>query len=71
MPTWTDLGDGWSYSEQHGALWLRHACADGQRRTGDASESHDVVSHQPLTLSPSVVCECGTHGFIRDGRWTA
>jgi len=28
-----------------------------------------VESWEPLTLSPSVACSCGDHGFIRDGRW--
>lgn len=28
-----------------------------------------VQSMEPLTLSPSLVCHCGDHGFIRDGRW--
>jgi hypothetical protein len=28
-----------------------------------------VESWDPLTLSPSVLCSCGDHGFIRDGRW--
>lgn len=23
----------------------------------------------PLTLSPSVLCDCGFHGFVREGRW--
>lgn len=27
----------------------------------------DVV--EPLTLSPSILCGCGDHGYIRDGRW--
>lgn len=22
-----------------------------------------------LTLSPSLLCSCGDHGFIRDGKW--
>lgn len=22
-----------------------------------------------LTVSPSVLCSCGDHGFIRDGKW--
>lgn len=22
-----------------------------------------------ITLSPSVLCSCGDHGFIRDGKW--
>ena len=24
---------------------------------------------QPLTLSPSVACSCGDHGFVKDGKW--
>jgi len=30
----------------------------------------DVISSDPLTLSPSVLCRtCGHHGWIRDGKW--
>lgn len=30
----------------------------------------DVLSVNPLTLSPSLLCKaCGHHGFIRQGRW--
>lgn len=28
-----------------------------------------VESWLPLTLSPSLHCHCGDHGFIRDGSW--
>jgi hypothetical protein len=29
-----------------------------------------VVSWEPLTLSPSILCRrCGDHGFIRNGKW--
>jgi uncharacterized protein DUF6527 len=28
-----------------------------------------VQSWDPLTISPSVLCSCGDHGFIREGRW--
>lgn len=28
-----------------------------------------VESWDPLTLSPSVLCSCGDHGFVRNGRW--
>lgn len=28
-----------------------------------------VDSWEPLTISPSVLCSCGHHGWIRDGRW--
>lgn len=29
----------------------------------------EVLQWEPLTLSPSVLCSCGHHGFIREGRW--
>lgn len=28
-----------------------------------------VQSWDPLTCSPSFLCHCGDHGFIRDGKW--
>lgn len=28
-----------------------------------------VQSLDPLTLSPSLACHCGDHGFIQGGRW--
>lgn len=28
-----------------------------------------VVSWEPLTIEPSVLCSCGDHGFIRNGQW--
>lgn len=28
-----------------------------------------VESWEPLTVSPSLLCICGDHGFIREGRW--
>lgn len=31
---------------------------------------HRIESDDPLTVSPSILCpDCGTHGFIRNGRW--
>lgn len=30
----------------------------------------DVLSVEPLTLSPSLLCRvCGHHGFITNGKW--
>jgi hypothetical protein len=35
-----------------------------------APVSWEVLSEDPLTLSPSLACQqCGHHGFIRNGRW--
>lgn len=28
-----------------------------------------VENWEPLTLSPSVLCSCGDHGFVKEGRW--
>lgn len=30
-----------------------------------------VENWNPLTLSPSILCSCGDHGYIREGRWEA
>jgi hypothetical protein len=27
------------------------------------------VADEHITLSPSILCQCGDHGFIRDGKW--
>lgn len=29
----------------------------------------NVVKWEPLTLTPSFLCHCGFHGFIREGKW--
>jgi hypothetical protein len=28
-----------------------------------------VVQADPLTLKPSILCDCGHHGLIENGRW--
>lgn len=39
------------------------------RGCGDGSQ-WDLIQEDPLTLSPSLLCRrCGSHGFIRNGRW--
>lgn len=43
---------------------------DVQRRVEpDRPNVWTVQSWDPLTISPSVLCSCGDHGFIRNGRW--
>lgn len=39
------------------------------RRFPDKHASWIVEQRDPLTLSPSLLCHCGDHGFIRNGRW--
>lgn len=37
---------------------------------GEGKDEWDLVSLDPLTLSPSVLCvTCGDHGFVREGKW--
>ena len=43
-----------------------HAISGGNRHA-----TWQVASWEPLTLSPSILCSCGDHGFIRDGQWVA
>lgn len=39
-------------------------------RDSTGEPHHELVSLDPLTISPSLGCpECGLHGFIRDGQW--
>ena len=38
---------------------------------GAASPLWQVQSWNPLTISPSLLCHCGDHGFIREGRWVS
>jgi hypothetical protein len=40
-----------------------------QREIAPTTTTWDVVSWEPLTITPSVLCSCGDHGFIREGRW--
>lgn len=56
----------------------RHNRPDGQRCEGggfiplNTGHGWSVVNWEPLTLSPSLMCMrpgCGTHGWIRDGKW--
>jgi hypothetical protein len=37
----------------------------------DTGAKWQVVSENPLTLSPSLLCHCGDHGWIQEGRWVA
>lgn len=39
------------------------------RRIDPGKPTWTVESWEPLTVSPSLLCDCGDHGFIRNGRW--
>jgi hypothetical protein len=38
-------------------------------RGGKPAPLWQVNSMEPLDLSPSLLCACGDHGFVRAGRW--
>lgn len=42
---------------------------DVQREVSPNATTWDVQCWDPLTITPSVLCSCGDHGFIREGRW--
>jgi hypothetical protein len=53
-----------------------HPCAgfvtfagEVQREISPTVTTWDVISWEPLTITPSVLCSCGDHGFITGGRW--
>lgn len=81
---WTDIGHGVEIMPASGTdtdetvMFLeRHPCKTDDRHAGAIPirpHKHwpvwQVESWDPLTLSPSVLCNtCGLHGFIREGRW--
>ena len=63
-----------------GRVLFRHRCLTG--RAGDPERhpiinaaalrvggGHTIVSDDPVTITPSILCECGAHGYVTDGRW--
>lgn len=67
--------------ERYGAL-VEHIRPDGEPCIGSVTFASlvsgriepgrpkwHVTSWEPLTMTPSLLCSCGDHGFVRDGRW--
>lgn len=77
-PQYADLPD----VDRYGAI-VSHPRPDGTGTCegaitfdGPVQRAHDpdrpmwtVEAWEPLTLSPSLLCHCGDHGFVRAGRW--
>lgn len=40
-----------------------------QQRIEPGRPVWNVTSWEPLTCHPSLLCHCGDHGFIQQGRW--
>ena len=53
-----------------GQGWIAFEGRSWARSFGGRIETWDVVSEEPFTISPSILCRaCGDHGFVRDGKW--
>ena len=64
-----------------GRVLFRHRCLTG--RAGDPERHriinaaalrigrwpHTIVSADPITITPSILCECDIHGYVTDSRW--
>lgn len=76
-PQWADFPD----IEKLGAN-IEHTNSKGQPCVGFITFASDIQRHifpnritwdvenwEPLSIHPSVLCSCGDHGFIKEGRW--
>lgn len=61
-----------------GTARFEHRCDRGERGSVVCAPvlqlstpgGHRITQTAPLTVEPSILCpDCGTHGFIREGRW--
>lgn len=55
-------------------FWWKHECAEGwiEGLLPLGPNHWQLVSSEPLTVSPSIWCHtCDTHGFYRGGKWEA
>lgn len=43
--------------------------SDTAREAEPGKDVWEVESWVPLTLSPSILCSCGDHGWVKEGRW--
>lgn len=50
-----------------GAFWINDEYHKASGRTGPVWQMNG--GPECPTLSPSFVCHCGDHGFIREGKW--
>jgi hypothetical protein len=59
-----------------GTVRFGHRCDRGDRGIVDCAPAlqighgHTVTQDDPVTIVASILCEdCGTHGWVTDGRW--
>lgn len=83
IDNWIDAGGDIYYVVVEGGIevgskasnvWIYHwhtPTNGAQRWAISACGLHDVLSVDPLTLSPSLACDdgCPSHGYIEQGKW--
>lgn len=56
-------------------MWWAHNKPDGHHcglaRISFDPGYHVLVSRDPLTITASLLCSCGLHGFVTDGKWVS
>ena len=52
-----------------GSWYLHQPMYKGNPVPRENASIWTLESKEPLTLSPSFLCHCGHHGFIRNGTW--
>lgn len=60
------------YHHNPAGEWCAGFCTfagEVQQEIAPNATTWTVESWDPLTISPSVLCSCGDHGFIRQGAW--
>lgn len=60
-----------AHRKENGIICQGGIVFDGEaaRRTQPNQARWTVENWDPLTVSPSLLCGCGDHGFIRGGKW--
>lgn len=68
---WDNDGSGLSWHHPACRAWATLRFQPDPKSTGHKLVRGDRDDHTVLTIDGSLLCPmgCGTHGFIRDGRW--
>ena len=78
VPGWfrrEDLGSGlFALTYGDGTIGIEHLhtwpdVVDIGYMVSPKCDKHEILSRSPLTMSPSILCSCGLHGFVRQGVW--
>lgn len=67
---WVGIHEWHAENGEYGAGFIAFSGRATPDWYGPSAPTWEVLTEDPLTLSPSLACQnCGHHGFIRSGRW--